>query len=175
MGCVERNSLARDGVDCDRAGVPDDLMLQPPMPDTKWSAGSLRITSFTISAAEISARLGIVPDQELERGSLMSPRNPRSRRRESSVWLRRSGLGNDRWLNEHVAVLLGLVSGRREELVRLSADCHLEFFLGFGSADSQGGCVLPARLLAEIGALGVDVVLDLYPPTPEEGEDHAET
>ncbi|MDH6145691.1 hypothetical protein P3T35_007749 [Kitasatospora sp. GP30] len=147
--------------------MPDDLTMQPPMPDTKWSAGSLRITSRTISAADISARLGIIPDQQFEQGSLTSPRNPNSLRREASVWIRGSGLGNDRWLDEHVAALLSLVDGHREELLRLSADCDLVLFLGFGSEDGQGGCVLPARMLAEIGALGVDVILDLYPPTPE--------
>jgi hypothetical protein len=49
-------------------------------------------------------------------------------------------------------------------LVGLSVDCNLELCLGFGSENGQGGCVLAARLLAEVGALGLDLVLDLYPP-----------
>ncbi|WP_159050316.1 DUF4279 domain-containing protein [Streptomyces cellostaticus] len=146
--------------------MPEDLTLQPPMPDTKWSAGSLRITSRTVSAGDISARLGIEPDDQFERGSLTSPRNPNSVRRETSVWIRRSGLGSDRRLEEHVAALVRLADGRREALMRLSADCDLELFLGFGSENGQGSCVLPARLLTEIGALGLDVVLDLNPPGP---------
>ncbi|MFF5924416.1 DUF4279 domain-containing protein [Streptomyces flavochromogenes] len=148
--------------------MPENLMLRQPMPDTKWSAGSLRITSQTVGASEISARLGIAPDDQFERGSLTSPRNPSSVRREVNVWIRRSGLGSDRWPEEHVAALVRLFDGHREELIRLSDACDLEVVLGFGSENGQGGCVLPAHLLAEVGALGLDVVLDLYPPTPED-------
>ncbi|MFF4139657.1 DUF4279 domain-containing protein [Streptomyces mirabilis] len=143
--------------------------MRSPLPDTKWSAGSIRITSRTVRADEISARLGIAPDEGFEQGSLMSPRNPRSARRESSVWIRWSGLGNDSGLEEHVAALVRLVRDCREELTRLAVECELELFLGCGSENGQGGCVLPAHLLAEVGGLGLDVVLDLYPPTPDAG------
>ncbi|MFF2820446.1 DUF4279 domain-containing protein [Kitasatospora cineracea] len=149
--------------------MPEDLTMCSPLPDTKWSAGSIRITSRTVRADEISTRLGIVPDELFELGSLVSPRNPRSARRESSVWIRQSGLGNDSELEEHVAALVRLVRDRREELTRLSAECELELFLGFSSENGQGGCFLPAHLLAEVGGLGLDVVLDLYPPTSEVG------
>ncbi|MEV1068776.1 DUF4279 domain-containing protein [Streptomyces sp. NPDC050263] len=145
--------------------MPERSTTHSPLPDTKWSAGSIRITSRTVRADEISARLGIVPDEQYEQGSLSSPRNPGSRRRETSVWIRRSGLGNDSGLEEHVAALVRLVNGRREELTRLSVDCDLELCLGFGSENGQGGCVLPAPLLTEVAGLGLDVVLDLYPPT----------
>ncbi|MFE6822325.1 DUF4279 domain-containing protein [Streptomyces sp. NPDC057690] len=149
--------------------MPEHVTMRAPLPGTKWSVGSIRITSPTVRAEEVSVRLGIVPDEQFERGSLMSPRNPRSHRRESSVWIRRSGLGSDHRLEEHVAALLRLVDGCREELTRLAADGELELYLGFGSEDGQGGCVLPAQLLAEVGGLGFDIVLDLYPPTPEAG------
>ncbi|UUU44241.1 DUF4279 domain-containing protein [Streptomyces sp. NBC_00162] len=144
--------------------MPEDLTMQPVAPVTKWSAGSIRITSRAISASGISVRLGITADEQFERGSLMSPRNPSSARRESSVWIRRSGLCNDSELADHVRTLVGLVDRCREELAHLSADCDLELLLGFGSENGQGGCVLPAGLLSEVGALGLDIVLDLYPP-----------
>ncbi|MFF3376781.1 DUF4279 domain-containing protein [Streptomyces sp. NPDC002680] len=123
------------------------------MPDEKWSAGSLRIASRTISADEISEVLGIEPDQAVEQGN---------------VWIRTSGLSNDRWPDEHIAALIRPLDGRHDALRRLAADCEIELFLGFGSESGQGGCVLPAGLLKEIGLLGIDVVLDLYPPTPED-------
>lgn len=138
--------------------------MHSPLPDTKWSAGSIRITSRTVRAEEISARLGIVPDEQFEKGSLTSPRNPGSARRETSVWIRRSGLGSDCRLEEHVAALVRLVDGCHEELTRLSANGDLELYLGFGSENGQGGCVLPAHLLADVAGLGLDIVLDLYPP-----------
>ncbi|MGW1532578.1 DUF4279 domain-containing protein [Streptomyces aureus] len=146
--------------------MPEDLSMQPAAPVTKWSAGSVRITSSTVTAREISGRLGITADEQFERDSLMSPRNPSSARRETCVWIRRSGLPDDSDLADHVRALVELVDGHREELASLSADCDLELFLGFGSENGPGGCVLPARLLAEVGALGLDIVLDLYPPEP---------
>ncbi|MEU7005417.1 DUF4279 domain-containing protein [Streptomyces sp. NPDC046332] len=146
--------------------MPEDLKMQPAAPATKWSAGSLRITSRTVTAEEVSGRLGITADQQFERDSLTSPRNPAGARRETSIWIRRSGLPDDSELTDHVRALVELVDGRREELASLSVDCNLELCLGFGSDNGQGGCVLPARLLAEVGAIGLDVVLDLYPPEP---------
>ncbi|WP_405834404.1 DUF4279 domain-containing protein [Streptomyces sp. NBC_01176] len=140
--------------------------MQSAGPVTTWSAGSIRITSRTVSVHEISGRLGITADQQFERDSLMSPRNPTSARRETSVWIRRSGLPEDTDLTDHVRALVELLDGRREELAGLSVDCVLELLLGFGSESGQGGCVLPAHLLAEVGALGLDIVLDLYPPEP---------
>ncbi|MGI5335917.1 DUF4279 domain-containing protein [Streptomyces sp. CA-181903] len=146
--------------------MPKNVRMRPAAPVTKWSVGSIRITSRTVTAGEISDRLGITADQQFERDSLMSPRNPAGARRETSVWIRESGLSDDSELTDHVRALVELVDGRREELASLSADCDLELCLGFGSENGQGGCVLPARLLAEVGALGLDVVLDLYPPGP---------
>ena len=140
------------------------------MPDSTWSAGSLRITSRTVRAREVSVRLGITPDHEHERGSLSSPRNPLSRRREAAVWILRSGLGNDRWPEEHVTELLRRLVGRHEALASLAADCELELFLGYGSANGQGGCALPAALLHEAGGLGLDLVLDLYPQAPGDND-----
>ena len=136
------------------------------MPDTKWSAGSVRITSKTLSPAEITARLGITPDEMFEKGSLTSPRNPNSHRRETHVWIRRSGLGNDRWPEKHAAALAGVFGRSREELSQLAPDCDLNLILGFGSENGQGSCVLSAQLLMEIAELGFHLILDLYPPVP---------
>ncbi|WP_196054885.1 DUF4279 domain-containing protein [Nocardia aurantiaca] len=144
--------------------MSEDVMMEPPSADRKWTAGSIRLASYTVSASEISARLGIVADKEFERGSPMSPRNPDSARRKNSAWIRRSGLANDSDLADHVRVLVGLLDGCREELARLSVDCQAELFLGFGSENGQGGCALPADLLADVAGLGLDIVLDLYPP-----------
>ncbi|MFB8003918.1 DUF4279 domain-containing protein [Nocardia sp. NPDC056000] len=130
--------------------------------------GSIRIWSEAVSASEIAARLGITADRQFERGSLMSPRNPASARRKSSVWIRQSGLSNNSDLADHVRALLGLMGGCREELARLSVDCEMDLFLGFSSGNGQGGCVLPADLVADVAALGLDIVLDLHPPAAPE-------
>ncbi|MFD5929906.1 hypothetical protein [Streptomyces sp. NPDC060333] len=56
----------------------------------------------------------------------------------------------------------------RKPTGRLSDDCDLVLFLGFGSENGQGGCVLPAALLADVAGLGRDMVLDLHPPETAE-------
>ncbi len=160
--------LAFFGLACEGDDVPEDVAMQPRTADMKWSKGSIRIMSQAVRASEISARLGLTADAEFERGSLMSPRNPASARREGSVWVLRSGLPDDRDLAEHVRALVGLVDGCREALGGLSDDCDLELLLGFGSENGQGGCVLPADLLADVAGLGLDIVLDLYPPEASE-------
>lgn len=40
-----------------------------------------------------------------------------------------------------------------------------ELLLAFSSGNRQGGFTLPVELLARIAALGLDLSLDLYPPT----------
>lgn len=160
---IAGNSLALGGGACHGVGVQQPTT-NPPMPESKWSAGSLRIVSRTITVEEISAVLGIQPDDHFEHGGLDIACNPDTFRRERSVWILKSGLGSDRWLQEHAEALVRRLEGQREALGRLAESCDLELFLGFGSESGQGGCVLPARLLAEIGSLGLDVVLDLYPP-----------
>lgn len=57
--------------------------------------------------------------------------------------------------------------GRHPHATLVSA-AHL-FLTMLRSTDPQaarpaGGCVLPADLLAEVAALGLDIVLDLHPP-----------
>jgi hypothetical protein len=102
--------------------------MQPATPIKKWSAGSIRITSRTVTVGEISGRLGIAADQQFERDSLMSPRNAASGRRETSVWIKRSGLPDDSDLTDHVRALVELVDGHREGLAGLSVDCGSELF-----------------------------------------------
>ncbi|MFJ5924743.1 DUF4279 domain-containing protein [Kitasatospora sp. NPDC092948] len=123
--------------------------------------------SQTLRASEISVRLGITPDREYEQGSLTNPRNPRSRRREAAIWILRSGLENDRWPEEHVAVLLRHLAGKRDELASLAADCTMELYLGYGSKNGQGGCAFPAALLREVADFGLDIELDLHPQAPD--------
>jgi hypothetical protein len=73
-------------------------------------------------------------------------------------------LGEDRWLDEHVAALVQRLEGKDGASRELAASCESELVLGFSSENGQGGCTIPSRLLAVVGQLGLDVVLDLYPP-----------
>lgn len=84
------------------------------------------------------------------------------------MWILGSGLGSGHRLAEHVEALLGRLEGKDEVIADLAGTCTVELFLGFGSENGQGGDVLPASMLSRLGSLGIDVVLDLYPPASDE-------
>ncbi|MFI0504176.1 hypothetical protein ACH3WN_15185 [Streptomyces albogriseolus] len=116
----------------------------------------IRITSRTAAAGDISRCLGPVADEQRGRTD--------SGRCRTAVWIRRSGLPDVSEVSDRVRVLAALLASRREELAGLSAGCGLEGVLGLVSENGQGGCVLSGRLLTEAGALGLDLLLDFYPP-----------
>ena len=130
----------------------------------KWWRASLRISSATISAAEITARLGLEPSSAREKGFRVVD-DPRAMVMKTSVWNRQSGLPSSVPLDEQIGVLLDLVEPRSSKLEALrSESCTVEFFTGFASSNGQGGITLDATLLGRIAALGIALGLDLYPP-----------
>ncbi|MEU0658356.1 hypothetical protein [Streptomyces lavendulocolor] len=76
-------------------------------------------------------------------------------------------MSSDRTPAEHVGVLVERLDGKHAALAGPAADCAVEPFLGFGSESGQGGDVLPAPMLGELGLLGSHFVLDLHPPVSD--------
>lgn len=133
------------------------------MTDNKWNSATLRISSNTISAAEITVILGVKPTNSYEKGTPVSSRNPKSLLRQESVWLLESGLDNSEPLDTHIAKLISLVEGKFDLFKELIPVCHIDIFCGFSSENGQGGFVLDAGLLKRLTAIPVDIVFDLYP------------
>lgn len=140
------------------------------MSDEKWSRASLRISSNTMSAAEITHTLGLKPTSSYEKGTPLSKRNPKSAVRQQSVWILESGLDSSQPLAQHIACLVALVEEKIDVLKKLLPICDIDIFCGFSSESGQGGFVLNAALLKRITAIPIDIVLDLYPPANDEPE-----
>jgi hypothetical protein len=130
---------------------------------------------------EISDRLNLQPTRTHTKGE------PRGFRQKDgsispsivwndSAWILTSPLERDRNLAEHIKWLLDAIEPRGEAINALRAECTLiRLFCGFASHDGQGGFTLDADTLGRISKLGLNVDLDLYPPTDlEASEDEAE-
>ncbi|HEU0130324.1 MAG TPA: DUF4279 domain-containing protein [Mycobacteriales bacterium] len=123
---------------------------------------TLRVSGAT--CAEITRRIGVPPDRCDEAGTLLSPRHPRSARRDRAAW-RLGTESDDRPLADHLRELLGRLAGRAAAVRAFGDDADVFCFV----ADPV--TTLDAALLGELAAFGVEVVLDVYPPeSPVEGK-----
>jgi hypothetical protein len=121
--------------------------------DGKWCTASFRVMSKTITTSELTHRLGL------------SPSSARDIHR-FSVWGLKSGLPRSEPLERHLAVLLDVLEPIATTIAELQQDgCDTDFFVGFSSETEQVGACLEAALLRRIAALGIDLDLDLYPPS----------
>jgi hypothetical protein len=66
---------------------------------------TLRLSSDTATAAQVTRRLGLAPSFSAERGEPIAPRTP-TRLRDRSLWLLESRLDDHQPLHHHLADLL---------------------------------------------------------------------
>jgi hypothetical protein len=119
-----------------------------------WAAASLRIASDQLSADAVGERLGL-------RAS-----STRSAEGEPvfSVWVMESGLEPSAALEDHLYILLEQLRDRRSVMVDLAERSTVEVWLSFSSGDNAHTAVFNHESLVELGELGIDLVLDPYPP-----------
>ncbi len=128
----------------------------------KWSSASLRIRSSSITAREITIKLGIIPTRSCEKGTPLSKRHPSGPKRQECLWVLDSGLDDLQALESHIKVLISVLERKREILQELSKVCDIDFFCGFSFKTGQGSIVLEASLLRKLAEYPVDIVFDLY-------------
>ena len=133
------------------------------MGDSKRTTLDFRISTRHRSVAEISAILCAEPTDSADRGTPYSARTPASPLRDASVWLMGSQLPAESVPEEHFRSLLDFLRAKREALDVLRGDCEMDICCGFASETGQGGFVLAHEMLMEIGQLGLDIEIDLYP------------
>ena len=126
------------------------------------TTASLRIHSSTLLPAEITKVLRTTPTSIWGKGALMSPRNPDSRRRETSIWLLESGLPDSAELEDHIAYLVTFLEEHLVQFKAIQADCTIDIFCGFFSYQSQGHFSLDHILMKRLVALEGDLVFDIY-------------
>jgi len=123
---------------------------------------SLRITGTAGTTADLSAALGLAPTSSHDIGDPRSKRDPRPW--AHLRWSLRSDLDDDTDLGEHLSGLCDRMESRAATLRELAERgyeldwfCFLEL-----EENGQGGLTLDAGLLGRLGALPVDLTLDLY-------------
>jgi hypothetical protein len=137
--------------------------------DQRLFNASLRIFGDELDLAAATRTLGLEPSSTGRIGEHING-NSRYAKYDTNVWVYsyaetfRSPFSEQ--LSEYVARLEERAEAVRALLSRPGVTAEL--FLGFSSSNGQGGFTLPASLLARIAALGLDVSLDLYPPTADE-------
>jgi hypothetical protein len=133
----------------------------------EWATASVRVSSAEHSAAELTSLLGREPTRSFERGSLMSPRNPRSARRTESLWFLKSELADDVPLEQHLEWALEVAESLRAPLAELPSG-SADIFVGWQPPEGQRGLVLVHGFLERLAAAPVDLTFDLYSTTGEE-------
>ncbi|HEV2889624.1 MAG TPA: DUF4279 domain-containing protein [Frankiaceae bacterium] len=134
--------------------------------ETPGYAATLRVVSARLTCAELTAAMGI-PDTCHEKGTKMSPRSPRSAVRNAALWLVHTE-PSEAPLERHVRALLTRVDAAA--VASLAAGDGVEadvFCLVRGDATTT----LPAALLGEVAEMEAELVLDVYPPGPEDEVD----
>lgn len=120
----------------------------------EWSTASLRIASDQLSVDAIGELLGLRPSST--RSSEGEP--------VFSVWVKESGLEPSAPLEDHVYILIEQLRDHGEALAELCRQATVEVWLSFSAADRRRRpSVVNHQALVELGALGIDLVLDPYP------------
>jgi Domain of unknown function (DUF4279) len=137
--------------------------------DQKWHKVSLRFLGDDLDLTAVTSALGLKPDVTGQVGEHIGG-NPRYAIYETNVWVYRYTENDTLALTDQLSDFIGRLEHRavaiRELLARPGVTAEL--FLGFASGNGQGGFMLPASLLARIADPGLDVSLDLYPPSVDE-------
>ena len=91
----------------------------------------------------------------------MSPRNPKSAKREESLWLLESELSRDAPVERHLEWAFDIVETLREPMASLPPG-SADIFVGYQLVDGQGSLELDHALLERLAVLPVDLIFDLY-------------
>lgn len=140
--------------------------------DEKWYEVSLRIAGDDLVPERVTEMLGLQPERIGRRGEPIT-RHPRSARYRKNVWIWRATVDSAIGFEEQFQHALPLVEGRASELRQVTSEAGVEsyWFLGFASGNGQGMATLSPGTLGRLAALGLEVVLDLYPDfLNEQGE-----
>ena len=137
--------------------------------DAKWHKVSLRFLGDDLDLAAVTNALGLKPDVTGRIGEHIAG-NPRYAVYETNVWVYRYAAMEHLNFSTQLSQFIAHLEERSKTILYLveRPGVRAELFLGFSSGNGQGGFTLPASLLARIAALGLDVTLDLYPPTVRE-------
>jgi len=120
-----------------------------------WAQASLRVASEELDADAIGELLGRKPSSARE-----SEGEP-----TFTVWVLESGLDASAPIEDHLYILMEGLSDRRDALRELASRANAEVWLSYSPGTTgHRSAIFDHNVLAELGDLGLDLVLDPYPP-----------
>lgn len=138
------------------------------------SSASLVITSTNLTAEQITQSLGIEPSVSRNIGDPRGALRPDAsgmvvqRKEHETYWRLDSGAGRAADSFSSLVAVVKLLRDKGDRLASLSPMCTtVNVWSGFSDSE-QGGFVLPAQLLLDLGALGCDLLGTAYLEPPED-------
>ncbi len=142
----------------------DEKASQGMADDDKRSRAVLRVRSAELTAEAIGAALGLRPTASLQAGVPLG-RRAGSPLRGDHVFILDSGLSEREPLERHISELLSLIEPVQGRLSMLRGAAEADLFCFFSSENGQGGFVLPPEVMGRLSSLGLELIVDLYPPS----------
>jgi len=138
--------------------------------DAKWHNVSLRLSGDDLPVQEVEERLRLTTRFTGIKGRNIGD-DPRYARYQTSFWTWEFTTDTAVPFEEQLADVLPILEERRTPLRELLSlpGVQGELFLGYGSESGQGGAYFPPEQLTRLGALGLAIGLDLYPPERDPG------
>lgn len=134
-----------------------------------WTRASFRVSSRTMSAAEIHTRLGSPEAGQYERGTLTSPRNPASVRREESIVIVDSGMPSTDGIMSHLEKIAQFVEGRHSELASIAGVCSFDVFSSVSFHRGRGAIVLTNEMLRSFARVPIEVIVNIESDSTRNG------
>ncbi|MEZ5933160.1 MAG: DUF4279 domain-containing protein [Alphaproteobacteria bacterium] len=125
------------------------------------SSATLRITSDSMSASDITEILGAAPESSFERGDLVSARSAKPSYRKSAMWSWSGAIADIQPLGEHLMAICDFLEERKDKLPVL-ADCKIDVFCGVFSDNEQIGFDIDHQVIGLLADYPVDVNFDAY-------------
>ena len=121
-----------------------------------WASASLRIATDELTCDAVTELIGLYPT------------STRSAEGEPAfaVWMLESDLEASSSIEDHLYILMERLRDHRGAISSLAERATVEVWLSYSpDASATRTSVLDHQVLSELGALGIDVVLDQYPVT----------
>lgn len=140
--------------------------MQSSAQNEKWFQVSLRFQGDALPVDEVGGRLNIEPSAIGRLGEHING-NPKYAIYPTNLWVWAMTHDSTISFEEQIGALLELLEPKKQALTEILSLPHVEgeIFLGFSSSNGQGGTYLSSSLLSRVGALGLALNLDLYPPS----------
>jgi hypothetical protein len=134
----------------------------------KYSSATLRLFTLEKSVGFISTALEVEPSLCSLIGEPVLPSKPDGDKFSQSVWMLDSKHDESEPLDVHISSLCDQIRRRMDEFTAIKGRLESgDFFCMFSSESGQGSCIISSHNLSLIGACGMDLIIDLYPPDGE--------